>query len=171
MCDAAGEALAPDEVAFSILLQGFGAADPPNWKKIRQWLVKMENRSGVMPTAGTKALSSCNTPFYCYHTSLKSTVNVGCFNEAVLNVLKCCLWCLVIYNTLLEICSRTNDLEMAETFVEEMASRRIEPNSFTDTIVSRRRSMRGLLRRLKLFLNEEYEDPLTFEDAASTINS
>lgn len=77
----------------------------------------------------------------------------------------------MVYNTLLDVCSRTNDLKMAETFVEQMASRGIEPNKYTESIVSRRRSMRGLLRRLKLFLNEEYEDPLTFEEAANMINS
>ncbi|GMH40277.1 hypothetical protein BSKO_08181 [Bryopsis sp. KO-2023] len=64
----------------------------------------------------------------------------------------------VVYNTLLEICSRTKDLEMAETFVDRMAAQGVRPNELTAAIVSKRRAMRGLVRRLEQYIEEEEEE-------------
>ncbi|CAD7701318.1 unnamed protein product, partial [Ostreobium quekettii] len=54
-----------------------------------------------------------------------------------------------VYNTILEVCTRQGDLEMAESFVERMRMERVQPDAHTLKTVQNKRSMRALLRRLK----------------------
>ena len=46
-----GGLLQPDEVTFSVLLRGYGAADPPAWTAIDATLSTMRNVHGLSPSA------------------------------------------------------------------------------------------------------------------------
>ncbi|KAF5833392.1 hypothetical protein DUNSADRAFT_10298, partial [Dunaliella salina] len=41
--------LEPDEVAFAVLLRGYGNATPPNWQKIDATLTTMQLKYGLVP--------------------------------------------------------------------------------------------------------------------------
>lgn len=45
--------LSPDEVAFCVMIRGYGDADPPRWTSISQSLASMERDYGIMPTVLT----------------------------------------------------------------------------------------------------------------------
>lgn len=47
------ELLQPDEITFSVLLRGYGEANPPRWTAISAMLASMERDYGVMPTTPT----------------------------------------------------------------------------------------------------------------------
>lgn len=51
-----GELLQPDDVAFSVLVRGYGDAVPPQWAAISTVLGRMQNQFGMKP--GTSVYSS-----------------------------------------------------------------------------------------------------------------
>ena len=48
-CFCAGDFLEPDEVAFAVLLRGYGSSNPPNWAKIDSALSSMQLKHGISP--------------------------------------------------------------------------------------------------------------------------
>eukprot|EP00983_Pelagomonas_calceolata_P083991 1156272-Pelagomonas_calceolata.AAC.4 len=54
-CERLGDFLEPDEVAFAVLLRGYGNANPPNWQKIDATLTTMQLKYGLVP-----ATSECS---------------------------------------------------------------------------------------------------------------
>lgn len=44
-----GDFLQPDEVAFAVLLRGYGGTSPPNWQKIDATLTTMQLKYGLSP--------------------------------------------------------------------------------------------------------------------------
>lgn len=57
-CTWAGDFLEPDEVAFAVLLRGYGNANPPNWPRIDSTLTTMQLKYGLPPAASELCLSS-----------------------------------------------------------------------------------------------------------------
>ena len=45
--------LQPDEVAFAVLLRGYGSRNPPDWSSIDTVLTTMRTKFGITPTAST----------------------------------------------------------------------------------------------------------------------
>lgn len=52
------------------------------------------------------------------------------------------------YNALLEVCSRTNDLDRGQDIIDRMESDGVEPDEFTEEVVSKRRVLRTYLRKV-----------------------
>ena len=48
----AGELLQPDDVAFSVLVRGYGEAAPPQWAAISAVLGRMQQQYGMKPGSG-----------------------------------------------------------------------------------------------------------------------
>ena len=77
---------------------------------------------------------------------LKKLVTCYTFNPSLLF--------LGIYNTILELCAQTNNLEMAEDFVERMIADGVAPDIATMQAVKQKRAMRGLVRKLWSYMEE-----------------
>lgn len=45
-----GDFLEPDEVAFAVLLRGYGATNPPGWARIDAVLTTMRSKHGIDPS-------------------------------------------------------------------------------------------------------------------------
>ena len=54
----AGDLLQPDDVAFSVLVRGYGDTVPPQWAAISTVLARMQQQFGMKP--GTCAPLSCS---------------------------------------------------------------------------------------------------------------
>lgn len=100
-----GELLVPDEVAFSVMIRGYGEEYPPQWTSIASMLSTMEHTYGVEPTVLT-------------------------------------------FNTLLEVCSKTNDEDRGAEIIERMQASGVQPNDLSFEAVRQRKSLRSLLKKL-----------------------
>jgi pentatricopeptide repeat protein len=100
-----GELLSPDEVAFMVLIRGYGEQYPPQWTQIASTLSVMEHTYGVEPTVLT-------------------------------------------FNTLLEICSKSNDEERGMEIIDRMDDQAVVPNDGSFEAVKNRKSLRGRLKKL-----------------------
>lgn len=100
-----GELLQPDEVAFMVLIRGYGDEYPPRWTNIATVLSTMEHSYGITPTVLT-------------------------------------------FNTLLEICSKTNDEERGIEIIDKMQDGGVEPNDLSFEAVKQRKSLRSMLKKL-----------------------
>lgn len=100
-----GELLVPDEVAFSVMIRGYGEEYPPQWTSIASMLSTMEHTYGVEPTVLT-------------------------------------------FNTLLEVCSKTNDEDRGAEIIERMQASGVQPNDLSFDAVRQRKSLRSLLKKL-----------------------
>mmetsp|Transcript_1641 Transcript_1641/g.5481 ORF Transcript_1641/g.5481 Transcript_1641/m.5481 type:complete len:226 (-) Transcript_1641:50-727(-) len=100
-----GELLSPDEVAFMVLVRGYGDQYPPQWTQIASTLSVMEHTYGVEPTVLT-------------------------------------------FNTLLEICSKSNDEERGIEIIDRMDDQAVVPNDGSFEAVKNRKSLRGRLKKL-----------------------
>ncbi len=100
-----GELLSPDEVAFMVLIRGYGDQYPPQWTQIASTLSVMEHTYGVQPTVLT-------------------------------------------FNTLLEICSKSNDEERGMEIIDRMDDQAVVPNDGSFEAVKNRKSLRGRLKKL-----------------------
>lgn len=99
------ELLQPDEVAFSVLMRGYGDEYPPRWTSIATVLSTMEHTYDIEPT-------------------------------------------ILTFNTLLEICSKTNDEERGIEIIERMQEADVVPNDLSFEAVRQRKSLRSLLKKL-----------------------
>ena len=52
-----------------------------------------------------------------------------------------------VYNALLEICVRSNDLQRAEDLLDRMASSELQPDEESERVMQGKRAFRSLLRR------------------------
>jgi len=50
-----GELLQPDDVAFSVLVRGFGGSEPPQWAAISTVLARMQSQYGLKPGSAVYA--------------------------------------------------------------------------------------------------------------------
>lgn len=100
-----GELLQPDEVAFMVMIRGYGDEYPPRWTNIATVLSTMEHSYGIIPTVLT-------------------------------------------FNTLLEICSKTNDEERGVEIIDKMQDGGVEPNDLSFEAVKQRKSLRSMLKKL-----------------------
>lgn len=100
-----GELLQPDEVAFMVMIRGYGDEYPPRWTSIATVLSTMEHSYGITPTVLT-------------------------------------------FNTLLEICSKTNDEERGVEIIDKMQDGGVEPNDLSFEAVKQRKSLRSMLKKL-----------------------
>ena len=100
-----GELLQPDEVAFMVMIRGYGDEYPPRWTSIATVLSTMEHSYGIIPTVLT-------------------------------------------FNTLLEICSKTNDEERGIEIIDKMQDGGVEPNDLSFEAVKQRKSLRSMLKKL-----------------------
>ena len=100
-----GELLVPDEVAFSVMIRGYGEEYPPQWTSIASILSTMEQTYGIEPTVLT-------------------------------------------FNTLLEVCSKTNDEDRGAEIIERMQASGVQPNDLSFDAVRQRKSLRSLLKKL-----------------------
>ena len=91
-----GELLQPDEVAFMVMIRGYGDEYPPRWTSIATVLSTMEHSYGIIPTVLT-------------------------------------------FNTLLEICSKTNDEERGIEIIDKMQDGGVEPNDLSFEAVKQRK--------------------------------
>lgn len=55
--------------------------------------------------------------------------------------------CAASYNALLDTCIRTNDLDRCMDVLDRMAADGVQPDDFTEAIVSRKRAMRAYMRK------------------------
>ncbi len=51
-----GDFLQPDEVAFAVLLRGYGGRTPPDWPRIDATLTTMKSKFDITPTASESRL-------------------------------------------------------------------------------------------------------------------
>ncbi len=58
----AGGLLQPDDVAFSVLVRGYGEAAPPQWAAISVVLARMQQQFGMKPGTGDPRTPTSNTP-------------------------------------------------------------------------------------------------------------
>jgi len=100
-----GELLVPDEVAFMVLIRGYGDEYPPRWTSIATVLSSMEHTYGILPTVLT-------------------------------------------YNTLLEVCSKTNDEDRGVEIIDRMQDAGVVPNDLSFEAVRQRKSLRSMLKKL-----------------------
>jgi len=100
-----GELLVPDEVAFMVLIRGYGDEYPPRWTSIATMLSTMEHTYGIVPTVLT-------------------------------------------FNTLLEVCSKTNDEERGVEIIDRMQDAGVVPNDMSFEAVRQRKSLRSMLKKL-----------------------
>jgi pentatricopeptide repeat protein len=100
-----GELLVPDEVAFMVLVRGYGDQYPPQWTQIASTLSVMEHSYGIGPT-------------------------------------------ILTFNTLLEVCSKTNDEERGMEIIDRMDDQGVVPNDGSFEAVKNRKSLRGRLKKL-----------------------
>ena len=100
-----GELLVPDEVAFMVLVRGYGDQYPPQWTQIASTLSVMEHSYGIEPT-------------------------------------------ILTFNTLLEVCSKTNDEERGMEIIDRMDDQGVVPNDGSFEAVKNRKSLRGRLKKL-----------------------
>lgn len=100
-----GELLVPDEVAFMVLIRGYGDEYPPRWTSIATMLSTMEHTYGIVPTVLT-------------------------------------------FNTLLEVCSKTNDEERGVEIIDRMQDAGVVPNDLSFEAVRQRKSLRSMLKKL-----------------------
>lgn len=100
-----GELLVPDEVAFMVLIRGYGEQYPPQWTQIASTLSVMEHSYGIVPTVLT-------------------------------------------FNTLLEICSKSNDEDRGVEIIDRMDDQGVVPNDLSFEAVKNRKSLRGRLKKL-----------------------
>lgn len=100
-----GDLLKPDEVAFMVLIRGYGDEYPPRWTNIATILSTMEHTYGIIPTVLT-------------------------------------------FNTLLEICSKTNDEDRGIEIIDKMQDGGIQPNDLSFEAVKQRKSLRSMLKKL-----------------------
>lgn len=100
-----GELLVPDEVAFTVMIRGYGDELPPRWTSIASVLSMMEHTYGIEPTVLT-------------------------------------------YNTLLEVCSKTNDEDRGIEIIDRMQEAGVEPNEYSLEAVRQRKSLRSLVKKL-----------------------
>lgn len=100
-----GELLMPDEVAFMVLIRGYGDQYPPAWTQIASTLSVMEHTYAIEPSVLT-------------------------------------------FNTLLEICSKTNDEDRGVEIIDRMDDQGVTPNDLSFEAVKNRKSLRGRLKKL-----------------------
>ena len=100
-----GELLVPDEVAFMVLIRGYGDEYPPRWTSIATMLSTMEHTYGIVPSVLT-------------------------------------------FNTLLEVCSKTNDEERGVEIIDRMQDAGVVPNDMSFEAVRQRKSLRSMLKKL-----------------------
>eukprot|EP01025_Chloroclados_australasicus_P046649 TRINITY_DN5147_c0_g1_i1.p2 TRINITY_DN5147_c0_g1~~TRINITY_DN5147_c0_g1_i1.p2 ORF type:complete len:230 (-),score=15.03 TRINITY_DN5147_c0_g1_i1:395-1084(-) len=99
-----GEYVAPDPITFSVLIQGYGSIDPPDWEAIASTLRTMETDYELMPDV-------------------------------------------TVYNALLNVCVRSNDLQRAQALLAQMERERVTPDEITRSILSNKRAFRACLRK------------------------
>jgi pentatricopeptide repeat protein len=100
-----GDLLIPDEVAFMVLVRGYGDQYPPQWSQIASTLSVMEHTYDIEPT-------------------------------------------ILTFNTLLEVCSKTNDEDRGVEIIDRMDDQGVVPNDGSFEAVKNRKSLRGRLKKL-----------------------
>eukprot|EP01024_Parvocaulis_polyphysoides_P024664 TRINITY_DN22544_c1_g1_i2.p1 TRINITY_DN22544_c1_g1~~TRINITY_DN22544_c1_g1_i2.p1 ORF type:complete len:234 (+),score=25.60 TRINITY_DN22544_c1_g1_i2:51-752(+) len=99
-----GEFVSPDPVTFSVLIQGYGQIDPPDWSSIASTLRNMESQFDLVPNV-------------------------------------------TVYNALLSVCVKSNDLQRAQDLLSQMDREGIQPDKTTEGTMSSRRAFRAALRK------------------------
>eukprot|EP01023_Acetabularia_acetabulum_P053980 TRINITY_DN6060_c2_g1_i1.p1 TRINITY_DN6060_c2_g1~~TRINITY_DN6060_c2_g1_i1.p1 ORF type:complete len:229 (+),score=29.10 TRINITY_DN6060_c2_g1_i1:133-819(+) len=99
-----GEFVSPDPVTFSVLIQGYGQIDPPDWSAIASTLRNMESQFDLVPDVK-------------------------------------------VYNALLSVCVKSNDLQRAKDLLTQMDREGVSPDKTTEAAMSSRRAFRAALRK------------------------
>ena len=165
----AGDFLEPDEVTFAVLLRGYGAQEPPKWQQIDATLTAMKVQYSIDPSirepwlgwrsgAGAwrpsrlsaarqsplpaclprlaESLSARSPPAHpsCYPPHPPTPTHTPPFA--------------VSYNTLLEVCVRTNDMDRGLDVLDRMADDDVAPDDYTLEVVKRKRVLRSHIGKL-----------------------
>ena len=154
-----GSLLEPDDVTFSVLIRGYGEAEPPQWLAISGLLSMMSRKYEVQPSTGDHH-RSCNASHLQQYAAMcpvypcslvvralslpgSSAADTLCESQPTESLL-----CAASFNALLEICARTKDSARGYEVIERMQRAGVLPDDFTLEAVKQRKALRAHLKRV-----------------------